>query len=39
MNKLKNKHDYIDNSTIVDLIVFTILFFVVIITLFLLRNF
>lgn len=39
MNKFKDKNDYIDKSTIVDLITFTILFFMVIITLFLLRNF
>jgi len=39
MNKFKDKNDFIDNQTIIDLIVFTILFFIVIFTLFTLRNF
>jgi hypothetical protein len=39
MNKFKDKNDFIDNQTIIDLVIFTILFFIVIFTLFTLRNF
>jgi len=39
MNKFKDKNDYIDKSTIVDLAIFTILSFIFMFILFTLRNF